>query len=217
MTKESLMKVFTPKYHAIYPVFEKSAENLVKTSGKLKLLFNTTDSSERKTIILELGKNEREGNRIADEMYSIVNSLIINPFDREDINKLFNRMNDLLHYINQIGKMTELMKSDVSIPVFIDLSGILSEASGEIASNIKRLKKINDSKKSIAEGCRSVSRLEKKAEEVFYDGATGLFSSSEGDMICIAMKKKTMETFLKCFDQINDITEAIRTILIKAS
>ncbi|MZP67019.1 MAG: hypothetical protein GT597_12795, partial [Bacteroidales bacterium] len=51
MTKESLMKVFTPKYHAIYPVFEKSAENLVKTSGKLKLLFNTTDSSERKTII----------------------------------------------------------------------------------------------------------------------------------------------------------------------
>lgn len=217
MTKESLMKVFTPKYHAIYPVFEKSAENLVKTSGKLKLLFNTTDSSERKTIILELGKNEREGNRIADEMYSIVNSLIINPFDREDINKLFNRIDDLLHYINQIGKMTELMKSDVSIPVFIDLSGILSEASGEIASNIKRLKKINDSKKSIAEGCRSVSRLEKKAEEVFYDGATGLFSSSEGDMVHLAMRKKSMETFLKCFDQINDITESIRTILIKAS
>ena len=149
MTKESLMKVFTPKYHAIYPVFEKSAENLVKTSGKLKLLFNTTDSSERKTIILELGKNEREGNRIADEMYSIVNSLIINPFDREDINKLFNRMNDLLHYINQIGKMTELMKTDVFVPVFNDLSGILSEASDELAMNIKRLKKINDSKKAI--------------------------------------------------------------------
>jgi len=217
MTKDSILKVFTPKYHALYPIFEKSADNLVNVTGKLKVLFNTTDHSERKAIISEIGKLEKEGNRIASEMYSIVNSLIINPFDREDVNKLFNRIDELLHYINQIGKMTGLMKPTVLITVYNDLAEILSDASGETASNLKRLKNINNSKNRIAEGCRSINRLEKKAEEVFYDGVTKLFTSSNADMFHLAMRKKIMETFMMCFDQIKEISESVRTVVIKAS
>jgi predicted phosphate transport protein (TIGR00153 family) len=217
MTKDSIIKAFTPKYHALYPIFEKSSDNLIKATGRLKVLFNTKDLSERKAIIIEIGKLEKEGNRIAGEMYSMVNSLIINPFDREDVNKLFNRLDELLHHINQIGKMTGLMKISACIPVFNDLSGIVSEASGEIASNLKRLKNINSSKNKIAEGCKTINQLEKKAEEVFYDGVDRLFTSSNGDMVHLATRKKVMETFLKCFDEITGISESIRTILIKAS
>ncbi len=217
MTKDSILKVFTPKYHALYPLFEKSADNLIKSTGKLKLLLNTTDLSERKTIISEIGKIEKEGNRIAVEMYSIVNSLIINPFDREDINKLFNRIDDLLHYVNQIAKITGLKKTSEINPVYVDLAGIVSDASGEIAVNVKRLKSINNSKNKIADGCRSITRLMKKAEEVFYDGVTRHFTSSGGDMVHLAIRQKVMETFMKCFDQVKDITESIRTILIKVA
>ena len=92
MTKDSILKVFTPKYHALYPVFEKSADNLIMASGRLKILLNTTDISEQEAIILEISELEKKGNTISGEMYSIVNSLIINPFDREDINRLVNRV-----------------------------------------------------------------------------------------------------------------------------
>ena len=217
MTKDSILKVFTPKYHALYPVFEKSADNLIMASGRLKILLNTTDISEQEAIILEISELEKKGNTISGEMYSIVNSLIINPFDREDINRLVNRVDDLLHYINQIGKMTGLMKSTVIIPVFSELSDIVSIASAEAASCIRQLRNIGNSRDRMAEGCKSISKLEKKAEEVFYDGVSKLFSSSGGDMIHLEMRKKIMETFLKCFDQIKEISEAIRTILIKAS
>lgn len=217
MTKESILKVFTPKYHALYPIFEKSADNLTKATGKLNVLLNTTDITERKAIIGEIGKLEREGNRIAGEMYSVVNSLIINPFDREDINKLFNRIDDLLHYVSQISKITGLKNTNEISPVFSDLAGIVSEASVEIAAGLKRMKSINHSKNKIAEGCRSLTRLLKHSEEVFYDGVNRHLSSPGGDMVYLAMRQKIMETFLKCFGQIKEITESIRTILIKVS
>lgn len=217
MTKDSILKVFTPKYHALFPGFERSADNLLTASSKLKVLINTTNLTEQKAIIAEIRELEEEGDRIAGEMYLILNKLIIIPFDREDINKLVNRINDLLHYITQCGKMIGMMKSSEILTVYQELAEIISLSSDEVASILLSLKDINNTKKKITESCRSIGRLEKKAEDKFYAGVTSLFAAAKGDMMHLSSRKKIINTFLKCIEQIKEITESVRTIVIKAS
>ncbi|MFZ2340780.1 MAG: DUF47 family protein [Bacteroidales bacterium] len=217
MTKDSILNVFTPKYHALFPVFEKSADNLKSAGVKLKILMNTTNQTEQQAIITELGKIEAEGDRIAGEIYLILNKLLIIPFDREDVNRLVNRINDLLHHITEIGKMTGMVKSSEMIPVYQELAEKISLSSDEIASILISLKDINNTKKKITDTCISISRLEKQAEEIFYDGVNSLFAATKGDMIHLSLRKKIIETFLKCIDQIQEILESVRTIVIKAS
>lgn len=217
MTKDSILKVFTPKYHALFPVFEKSADNLKSAGVRLKALMNTTNQGEKEALITELGKLEAKGDKIAGEIYLILDKLLIIPFDREDVNRLVNRINDLLHHITEIGKMTGMMKSSEIIPVYQELAEIVSLSSDEIASILISLKDINNTKNKITETCRSISRLEKQAEEIFYGGVNGLFASTKGDMIHLSLRKKIIETFLKSIDQIQEISESVRTIVIKAS
>lgn len=217
MTKDSILKVFTPKYHALFPVFEKSADNLKSAGVRLKALMNTTNQGEKEALITELGKLEAKGDKIAGEIYLILDKLLIIPFDREDVNRLVNRINDLLHHITEIGKMTGMMKSSEIIPVYQELAEIVSLSSDEIASILISLKDINNTKNKITETCRSISQLEKQAEEIFYGGVNGLFASTKGDMIHLSLRKKIIETFLKSIDQIQEISESVRTIVIKAS
>ncbi|HAX92914.1 MAG TPA: hypothetical protein DCY25_03020 [Bacteroidales bacterium] len=217
MTKDSILKVFTPKYHALFPVFEKSADNLKSAGLKLKILMNTTNQGEKEAIITELGKLEAKGDKIAGEIYLILDKLLIIPFDREDINRLVNRINELLHQITEIGKMTGMVKSPGIIPVYQELAEIISLSADEVASILLSLKDINNTKKKITETCRSISRLEKQAEEIFYEGVNGLFASAKGDIIHLSLRKKTIEIFLECIAQIREISESVRTIVIKAS
>lgn len=217
MTKDSILKAFTPKYHALFPVFEKSADNLKSAGIKLKVLMNTTDQTEKEAIITEIAKIEAKGEKVAGELYSILDKLLIIPFDREDVNRLANRINGLLHHMTEIGKMTRMLKNSRIIPVYQELAGIVSLSSNEVASVLISLKDINNTKSQIAETCRYIGQLEKQAEDVFYDGVNGMFAVCKDDMIQLSLRKQIIETFLKCIDQIQEISESVRTIVIKAS
>ena len=217
MTKDSILKAFTPKYHALFPVFEKSADNLKSAGVKLKVLMNTTDQTEKEAIITEIAKIEAKGEKVAGELYSILDKLLIIPFDREDVNRLANRINGLLHHMTEIGKMTRMLKNSRIIPVYQELAGIVSLSSNEVASVLISLKDINNTKSQITETCRYIGQLEKQAEDVFYDGVNGMFAVCKDDMIQLSLRKQIIETFLKCIDQIQEISESVRTIVIKAS
>lgn len=217
MTKDSILKAFTPKYHALFPVFEKSADNLKSAGIKLKVLMNTTNQTEKEAIITEIAKIEAKGEKVAGELYSILDKLLIIPFDREDVNRLANRINGLLHHMTEIGKMTRMLKNSRIIPVYQELAGIVSLSSNEVASVLISLKDINNTKSQITETCRYIGQLEKQAEDVFYDGVNGMFAVCKDDMIQLSLRKQIIETFLKCIDQIQEISESVRTIVIKAS
>ncbi len=217
MTKDSILKAFTPKYHALFPVFEKSADNLKSAGVKLKVLMNTTNQTEKEAIITEIAKIEAKGEKVAGELYSILDKLLIIPFDREDVNRLANRINGLLHHMTEIGKMTRMLKNSRIIPVYQELAGIVSLSSNEVASVLISLKDINNTKSQITETCRYIGQLEKQAEDVFYDGVNGMFAVCKDDMIQLSLRKQIIETFLKCIDQIQEISESVRTIVIKAS
>jgi len=216
MTRESVLRAFTPKYFSLFPVFEKNAGNLIMAAGALKLLMQTTDTEKQDEIIRKINEFEKKGDDITQETYALLNGMLIIPFDREDINDLVNRIDDLLDSINKISRMVLINKLMEPVPVYIEMAEIVHLASKEIGTCFRHFKDIGKSKKKIIEGCSTLNHLEKKSDEIFYDGVFSLFAG-KGGMTQISIKKNILDNFMKCQEEIKLVAEAIRTIVIKAS
>jgi len=216
MNRISLRKVFAPKYYLLFPFFEKNAGNLVAVAGRLTILMQTSDSEKQAEITNHISELEENGEKITSDTIAFLNTLFIIPFDREDISELFNKINDVREYVNNIGRMVSLYKLDEIYPVYCEMAGIVSLVSEEISNCIKYLKDITSHKSRIIKACDNIRNLEKRADEIFYSGILNLFIDKE-DVIRMTKKKDILDTFVKCIHQTDAVAEVIRTIQIKAS
>src|SRR5512133_2191091 len=104
MNIDSILKVFVPKDHSFFPLFESDVKNLVKATGLLKEMVSTDISSEHERVYREIRDVEHIGDSITNKTYVQLNKSFITPFDREDIHELTAHIDDVVDTINGIGR-----------------------------------------------------------------------------------------------------------------
>jgi uncharacterized protein Yka (UPF0111/DUF47 family) len=216
MKKDRRLSIFTPKYYSLFPFFESIAQNLVTAAELLKELLTTQDPEKKAEIINRIIELEKTGNLTARETYSLLNSLFIIPFDREDISKLVNRADDVLDSINRVGKIVHFSKSYEKLPVYIEIAGVIYLASYEIGKCFMYLKDANNNKDKIMKGCGNLNQLDEKASEIFDSGLAELFTTRK-EIAELSKEKQLFETLHRCMIEIESVTESFETILIKIS
>lgn len=216
MNRNSLLNVFTPKYYSLFPYFDNSAENLILAAEQLKLLMQTNDSIKQISISKQLIELEKIGNNVMYDIYTLLNRLLIVPFDREDIIKLINKVDKILHTITKISRMMHFYKLSELFPVYSELAEIIYLTSHEIGICFKHLRDVSDSKRQIIKACENLNQLAKKADEIFYFGVLSLFTPN-GNMTHLMKKKEILETLKSCVGETNSVAESFRKILIKAA
>jgi uncharacterized protein len=216
MTRESLRSVFTPKYYSLFPYFDRNGKNLVEAAEQLKLLMTTIDSAKQEEIARHISGLEKNSDIILKDTCARLNKLFIIPFDREDISKLVNKIDDVLENINSMARMVKLYKISEIYPVYNEMAEIVFQASKEVSSCLDHLKDINSYKNLIMKNCGNIRELVKKADEIFYTGIINLFIKKE-DAVSMTKKKDILDTYMKCIQEINSVAEIMRTIQIKVS
>jgi len=216
MKKDRRLSIFTPRYYALFPFFESIAQNLVKAAELLKELLNNQDPEKNTEIINRISELEKTGNNTARETYSLLNSLFIIPFDREDINKLVNRAVDVLDSINRVGNIIHFSKSFEKLPVYNEIAGVIYLGSYEIGKCLMYLKDANSSKDKIMKGCANLNQLDKKASEIFDSGLAELFTTRK-EIAELSKEKQLFETLHRCMNDVVSVAESFETILIKIS
>lgn len=216
MNRNNLLNVFAPKYYSLFPYFENSAGNLIMAAEQLKLLMQTGDSEKQIGIIKRINELEKIGDNIIHDIYSLLNRLFIVPFDREDINELLNKTDNVLDSINEISRMVHFYKLSELFPVYSEMAEVIYLASNEIGNCFKYLRDINGSKRQIMKTCENLNQLEKKGDEIFYCGVLSLFEAS-GNMSHLTKKKEILETLKKCVGETNAVAEEFKRILIKST
>ena len=216
MTRESLRSVFTPKYYSLFPFFDSNGKNLVEAAEQLKLLMTTNDPAKQDEIARQISGFEKNSDIILKDTCARLNRLFILPFDREDISKLVNKIDDVLENINSMARMVKLYRISEIYPVYNEMAEIVYQASKEVSSCLDHLKDINSYKNLIMKNCRNIRDLVKKADEVFYTGITNLFIKKE-DAVSMTKKKDILDSYMKCMQEINSVAEIMRTIQIKVA
>ena len=214
MNIDKFLKFFVPKDHSFYPLFEEDARNLVKASMLLDQLMSSSEIEEHERIYKEIRDVEHVGDQITDKTYQQLNKSFITPFDREDIHELTARIDDVVDSINGIGRRICLYKPKNLMPVYKQMAEMIVEGAKEVEKCIHCLNDAAANKKEITAACDKVKDIEHKADEYYFIAVSELFEK-EKDPAELLKNNKILEILERCVDEEEDITDTIKSILIK--
>ena len=214
MNIDTVLKFFVPKDHSFFPLFESDAKNLVKASELLKELMSSTEFEEHERINKEIREVEHVGDEITIKTYEQLNKSFITPFDREDIHELTAHIDDVVDSINGISRRVCLYKPKKLIPIYKELADLIYEGAKEIETAIHCLKDPVANKEKITLACARVTAIEHEADEIYFVGVSELFEKEE-DPKELLKNNKILEILERCVDEEEDVTDSLKSILIK--
>lgn len=214
MNIDKVLKIFVPKDHSFFPLFESSAQNLVKAAVLLRELMSFQGQEEHERLNKEIKDLEHIGDEITDKTYSQLNTSFITPFDREDIHELTAHMDDVVDSINGISRRICLYRPKHLMPVYSEMAELIYQASREIEVAIDCLRDPAKNKDKITGACERVTEIEHKADELYFIGVSELFEK-ETDTKELLKNNKILEILERCVDEQEDVTDTIKAILIK--
>jgi predicted phosphate transport protein (TIGR00153 family) len=214
MNIDSFLKFFVPKDHSFFPLFESDAQNLVKASELLRELLNSTDTGEHERLYREIRDIEHIGDDITNKTYEQLNKSFITPFDREDIHELTANIDDVLDSINGIARRICLYKPKQILSIYKEMAELVYEGAKEVETAIHCLKDPVSNKGKITKACGIVTAIEHKADEIYFTGISELFEKEE-DPKELIKNNKILEMLERCVDEEEDVTDTLKSILIK--
>jgi uncharacterized protein len=214
MNIDKLLKFFVPKDHSFFPLFESDAQNLVKASELLRELLASEEISEHERLYKEIRDLEHIGDEITLKTYEQLNKSFITPFDREDIHELTANIDDVVDSINGIARRICLYKPKKMMSIYIEMAQLVYEAAKELETAIHCLKDPVANKEKITRACGIVTAIEHKADELYFTGISELFDKEE-DPKELIKNNKILEILERCVDEEEDVTDTLKSILIK--
>ena len=214
MNIDSFLKFFVPKDHSFFPLFESDVHNLVKATELLKELMSTTEPGDLERLSNEIRDVEHIGDEITNKTYEQLNKSFITPFDREDIHELTAHIDDVVDSINGIARRICLYRPKKMMPIYKEMADMIYEGAKEIEGAIQCLKDPVANKKRITQACDKVKKIEHEADELYFSGVSDLFENEE-DPKELLKNNKILEILERCVDEEEDVTDTLKSILIK--
>jgi predicted phosphate transport protein (TIGR00153 family) len=214
MNLDKLLKIFVPTDHAFFPLFKSDVQNMLRAAELLKKLINEPSPEVREKIKVEIKDVEHKGDEITNKTFEQLNKSFITPFDREDIHELTGNIDDVVDSINAISTRICLYKPKQMNPIFGKMADLIYSAAQEIDKCIVNLEHAADKRHNILDSCKKVNEIEHNADELYFQGIHDVFEN-ESDPKEVIKNNKIIENLERCVDEAEDVTDTIRTILIK--
>lgn len=214
MNIDSILKLFIPKDTSFFPMFEENAAILLKVSELLMDLMQTEKIEDREPIIIRIKQLENDGDVLTNNLFQHLNKSFITPFDREDIHELGSSLDDVVDYINGVGQRVHLFKPKMFPVEFQSIADIIHKSAQEIDFSIKALSHASKNKDAILESCVRLNKLESRADDLYHSGTSRLFEMEEETRELIK-NREILATLEKAVDSAEDVSDVIKTILVK--
>lgn len=213
MDLSKIFQVLVPKDAKFYPMFESSAENIIKAAVLLNNLMIVDEIAKRELLIKQIKDIENIGDDITHNIFEELNKTFITPFDREDINKLASSLDDVLDYINSSAQKIQLYKPKELPDEFAAMSELILRASRELYNAILEIKNLKHPHK-IKEACVVINEIENQADDIYHNLISDMFEK-ETNAIELIKKKEIINSLEKAIDKAEDVSDVLKSIVVK--
>ncbi len=194
----------------ILTILDNLAKKSVEVSEELiNMLKDIDNAKEHHTRIKKL---EREADNFTREIFSELNKTFITPLDREDIQRIASKIDDVIDFIEGIsGRIVSYHISNAP-PYMLEISKELSKATKEVEHMMNKL----NSKKGngdLINHCRTTSDIEHTIDDLFRDAVGELFETN--DPINIIKLKDIYEAIENASDRCVDVADVVEDIVLK--
>lgn len=213
MKLDKFFQFLVPKDKKFFPYFNEASENLVKCTLEFQKLLNSANDEEKAERVKNVKKLEKAGDKITNAIIEELNSTFLTPFDREDIQKLANRIDNVVDLVNTSAKRIQLYKLNEIPPVFHQMAELLVEASKEIDVVVKGLKSIHNMV-GFKDHIIRISELENESDALNYSFLSEIFDN-ENNAIMLIKKRDILTSLEKAMDRCEDVGDVLNTIQVK--
>ena len=190
-------------------ILDDLAKKALETSEAVVILFDDLTNVEQAAKIHQL---ETEADVLTRDIFSELNKTFITPLDREDMQRIASKIDDVIDFMDGIAARVYSYKITSSPPYCKEMAVELVKATKEVEYMISKLQRIKDPKDMI-QHCRNTSDIEHAVDDLYREAIRELFESD--DAIKIIKLKDIYETMETASDRCVDVSDVIEDIVLK--
>ena len=190
-------------------ILDNLAKKAVETSEAVVVLFDDLTNVEQGKKIHQL---ETEADVLTRDIFSALNKTFITPLDREDMQRIASKIDDVIDFMDGIAARVYSYKITTPPPYTVEMAHELVKATKEVEYMISKLQNIKDPKDMI-QHCRNTGDIEHTVDDLYREAIKELFESE--DAIKIIKLKDIYETMETASDRCVDVSDVIEDIVLK--
>ena len=188
-------------------------ENLAKKAVEASdAVLDLMDDPTNKDKIARISEIETEADVLTRDIFSELNKTFITPLDREDMQRVASKIDDIIDFMDGIGARFASYKITEAPPHTKQMAEELVKATKEVEFMVAKLGNVKNPKLMI-EHCRQTSVIEHVIDDLYRLAISELFERN--DAIHIIKLKDIYETMETASDRCVDVADVIEDIVLK--
>ncbi len=206
-----LKRLLTRRKKNFFNYFQRAADILHTTSEEF--CHALREAPQVQQAVDRIADYEMEGNKIAYTSLELLHKTFITPFDRHDMHRLTQCLDDILNLIHSCAQRLPYYRFDLVPPNVIRLADLSLQASDfarQAVYHLHTLKKADE----IFKLCQSIEEIMGAAHKVVIDGERELFESVQ-DFKEFYKVKDLYARIKFVINRCNDLSNVIRGIVLE--
>jgi predicted phosphate transport protein (TIGR00153 family) len=204
----------TPRDTRFFDLLTTAAGNLVTGSGLLSELVSVP-MAEREKVAQLMHDTEHLGDDATQEIMLALNTSFITPFDRQDIQLLASRIDDVLDDMDEAADLAVLYRIDEFPPGVTKMVELLCRAAALTADAMPGLRKVTE----LSAFWQEINAIEDEADGVYRRLLAHLFNDgwAGGDPLTVLKTKEIVDRLESAADAFEHVADVVQTIAVKES
>ena len=194
---------------ALLTILDNLSKKAVETSEALVVFLSDLQNTEIEKKIHEL---ETEADVLTRDIFSELNKTFITSLDREDMQRIASKIDDVIDFIDGIAARFRSYKISTPPPYSVEIANELVKSTKEVQYMVSKLQRIKNPKDMINH-CRNTGVIEHSVDDLYRVAIAELFESK--DAIHIIKLKDIYETMETASDRCVDVADVIEDIVLK--
>ena len=194
-----------PRDEAFYPLFEAAAQNASGAARQFAAALSSLPMSE--TTNKSIAAAEKTGDEITRSVRHRLETSLVTPFDREDIQSLAGALDDVMDEIRAAADLTYLHNVPTILPGVEALANLLLKAADVNIRLVGRLRSLKDISADVDE----IDAIESEADGQFRRVMVELFNGTHDAMDILRWKDvvEAVEGAINAIERASDIIQSI--------
>jgi uncharacterized protein Yka (UPF0111/DUF47 family) len=207
----SLLSKLVPKEVKFFDLFNETALKIREGLDEFQLMLKNPDKMEEHSRRLKV--IEHETDEIVHGTIDLLNSTFITPIDREDIQNLVKKMDDVIDLAQGASQRLWLYEIKTMHPDLPKLAAVLGRAFAEVQGAVNEMKDLRNIN-AIKKHCIEINRLENEGDFIISSAVANLFKDST-DALYVMKWKEIFEIVEAAVDSCEDVANVIESVVVK--
>lgn len=208
------LSALMPRERHFFTLFNQHAALVVQGSKVLlELLEHYGNVNARDQFIGKIETIEQAADDITHETVALMHATFVTPFDRDQINRLITRMDDILDLIQDTAETLKLYDIQQLTPEATHLANLVEICCERVQAAVGLLSSMDNSS-TILKTCQEIDSLESDADRVMRSAVSKLFRE-EADVRQLIKLKAIYELLETATDKCQDVANVIEGVVLE--